>query len=358
MKSENTNTHNLESYSTVDLFCGIGGLTHGLELEGLNVVAGYDIDESCRYAYEANNRASFILKNAKEIQPHEILSLYTDRSKKILVGCAPCQPFSALTNRQDIKDKKWDLLYYFSRLIKEVKPEIISMENVPTLKRFQKGKVFDNFVNKLEENGYYIHHSIVFCPDYGLPQNRSRLVLLASKLGPITLINPTHSQDNYKTVRDVIAHLPPIEDGEQHNHDRLHRSSKLSPLNKTRIQNTPEGGSWKDWDEDLVLECHKKQSGKSYSDVYGRMKWDQPSPTMTTKCTGLGNGRFGHPEQDRAISLREAALFQTFPQYYDFIEPKKGLKPTIISRHIGNAVPVDLGRVIAKSIKEHILIQG
>jgi DNA (cytosine-5)-methyltransferase 1 len=143
--------------------------------------------------------------------------------------------------------------------------------------------------------------------------------------------------------------------GQQHKKDLLHRANELSPLNKKRIKNTPLGGSWKDWSNDLILDCHKKKSGKSYGSVYGRMKWDEPSPTMTTNCTGLGNGRFGHPDQDRAISLREAALFQTFPEYYDMIDPERGLMPSIISRHIGNAVPVDLGRIIGRSIKKHIL---
>ena len=128
----------------------------------------------------------------------------------------------------------------------------------------------------------------------------------------------------------------------------------MSPLNLKRIQHTKEGGSWRTWPEDLILECFKKQSGRSYGSVYGRMKWDEPAPTMTTQCTGLGNGRFGHPEQDRAISLREAAIFQTFPMDYKFFSSVETMNPSIICRHIGNAVPPMLGRVIAKSIKQHL----
>lgn len=352
---ENQHKTFFDSYTAVDLFCGIGGLTHGLVLEGLKVVAGYDIDKSCRYAYEKNNNATFICKDANDIQADEILALYKDRSRKILVGCAPCQPFSPLTNKQKIENKKWNLLYSFSELIEKIKPEIVSMENVPRLKRFHDGRIFQDFLSKLKQNEYHVYHSIVYCPNYGLPQKRNRLVLLASRYGPIDLIPPFCSPGNYKTVRETIGHLDPIEDGEQHKKDKLHRANRLSPLNKKRIKNTPKGGSWKNWNDELVLDCHKRKSGKSYGSVYGRMKWDEPAPTMTTNCTGLGNGRFGHPEQNRAISLREAALFQTFPEYYDMIDPQAGFMPSIIARHIGNAVPVDLGQVIAKSIKNHIL---
>ena len=148
--------------------------------------------------------------------------------------------------------------------------------------------------------------------------------------------------------------MPPIEDGTSHPDDKLHRARKLSELNKRRIQSTKEGGSWKDWNEDLKLACHKKKTGEDFGSVYGRMKWDDVSPTMTTCCIGLSNGRYGHPEQDRAISLREAALLQSFPQNYDFIDPEKPMSTPAIARQIGNAVPVELGVVIAKSIKIHI----
>ncbi|MEO1218808.1 MAG: DNA (cytosine-5-)-methyltransferase [Bacteroidota bacterium] len=344
-----------KSYEVVDLFCGVGGLTHGFQKKGFNVIAGFDLDASCKFAYEKNNDSVFIAKDVKKVKPEELLVLYKDRKKKVLVGCAPCQPFSSLTNKQSIEKKKWDLLLSFSDLITAVQPEVISMENVPRLLRFNNGEVFDNFKVSLLEMGYFIDYQIVDCRDYGIPQRRKRLVLLGSKLGPIKLIQPTHTPENYVTVADTIKDLPPINDGESAPADPLHKAKKLSDLNKKRIISTPEGGGWKDWDESLKLDCHKKETGKSYGSVYGRMKWNEPAPTMTTHCTGLGNGRFGHPEQDRAISLREAALFQTFPHDYDFIPPNIGLITTKVSRQIGNAVPVKLGEVIAESIKEHLL---
>ncbi|NQU66535.1 MAG: DNA (cytosine-5-)-methyltransferase [Candidatus Marinimicrobia bacterium] len=344
----------LAEYDVVDMFCGIGGLTHGFINEGFNVVAGFDTDKTCKYAYENNNNATFIRRDIKEIDASDILPLYRNKNKKILVGCAPCQPFSNLTNKQKVNSKKWDLLYYFSDLIVNVMPEIISMENVPNLMKFNNGSVFKDFILKLEANGYFLWHAIINCPNYGIPQNRKRLVLLGSRLCPINIIPPTHNKDNYETVADTIKYLEHIDDGMSSLKDPLHRAVKLSPLNIKRLKATAEGGSWKDWDDSLILNCHKKTSGKSYGSVYGRMLWNEPSPTMTTFCTGIGNGRFGHPQQDRAISLREAALLQTFPHDYNFIDPKIGLKPSIIARHIGNAVPVTLGSVIARSIHSHL----
>lgn len=343
------------TYDVVDLFCGIGGLSFGFKRQDFNVVAGYDIDETCKYAYEVNNDSKFIAKDVSNVTSEEIVHHYKDSSIKILVGCAPCQPFSSYTFKDKAKDNnKWELLYHFSRLIKDVQPEIVSMENVAQLLNFKEAPVFNDFVNCLKDLSYYVHYEIVNCPDYGIPQKRKRLVLLASKLGRITIIPKTHLPANYKTVKDIIGGLPKIEDGESDKDDILHFSRKLSPLNKKRIKNTPYGGSWKDWPEELILECHKKKSGKSYPSVYGRMKWEDPAPTVTTHCIGYGNGRFGHPEQDRAISLREAALFQTFPMNYKFAEEGKDFSSVQLARQLGNAVPVLLGEVIAKSIKEHL----
>ncbi|WP_418849076.1 DNA cytosine methyltransferase, partial [Phocaeicola sp.] len=266
----------------------------------------------------------------------------------------PCQPFSSYSFKLKDKDpKKLNMLYTFSRLIEETNPTIVSMENVPQLVD-NKANIFKDFYNKLIELGYHIHYETVYCPDYGIPQTRKRLVLLASKLAPIKLIEKTHLPENYVTVRETIGHLPAVNAGEYDPKDPLHRARVLSELNLKRIKHTKEGGSWRDWPQELLLECYKKKSGNTYGSVYGRMKWDAPSPTMTTHCTGLGNGRFGHPEQDRAITLREAALLQTFPEKYLFYESLEKYNPSIICRQIGNAVPPKLGQIIAQSIKEHL----
>lgn len=349
-----------KDFAAVDIFCGVGGLTHGLILENIDVKAGIDFDVTCKFAFEKNNRSKFIHKDVTDLSAKELNKYFPKGKKKILVGCAPCQPFSLYNhkNEKDVKklesDFKWKLLYSFGDLIEKVKPEIVSMENVPRLVTFNKGQVFNDFVSKLEKLGYHVSWKIVNAQDYGVPQRRKRLILLGSKLGKIDLIKETVENKEYKTVKQTIGHLPPVEDGVAHPKDPLHRARKLSPLNKKRIKATTEGGFWRDWDKSLWLKCHTKESGKDFNSVYGRMKWDDVAPTMTTYCVGLNNGRFGHPEQDRAITLREAALLQSFPANYKFIDPKKSFNSQNIAKHIGNAVPVGLGIAIAKSIKKHI----
>ncbi|ENO4051795.1 TPA: DNA cytosine methyltransferase [Raoultella ornithinolytica] len=335
----------------IDLFCGAGGLTHGLQLAGLDVVAGIDLAGECRFPYEKNNKSKFIEQDITNVTKEDLLELYGDASVKVLAGCAPCQPFSRYTQGKDkAEDKKWPLLYEFERLIREVSPEIVTMENVPDV---TKHKVYDDFHNSLVNLGYQVWASRVDCVEYGIPQSRSRHVLLASKLGSIELVK----RDNItpKTVREIIGELPPLEAGEVDPNDTLHRSSSLSPINKQRILHSVPGGTWRDWPEELVAACHLKSSGRGYASVYGRMSWDKPSPTITTLCYGFGNGRFGHPEQNRAISLREAALLQTFPLNYLFVEDESKFIMRDVGRMIGNAVPVELGRIIGESIKEHLI---
>ncbi len=350
--------------TVVDLFCGVGGLTHGFVKQKFNVAAGYDFDETCKYAFEVNNNSKFVHADITTVKPKEIKDLYPKGHLKILVGCAPCQPFS-IYNSKNSEDKekrkaddKWRLLYSFANLIEKTNPDIISMENVPLLMKFNNGKVYKDFVKVLEKKGYTITSSIVNAQDYGVPQRRKRLILFGSKHGKIKLIPKTIKNKRYKTVRDAIGHLPPVEDGVSHPSDILHRARKLTDLNKKRIQATKEGGFWRDWDKELWLDCHKTKKGRLFGSVYGRMKWDDVSPTMTTHCIGLNNGRFGHPEQDRAITLREAALIQSFPKKYKFIKPKSIFSSPTIARQIGNAVPVGLGVIIAKSIKKHLIEIG
>lgn len=343
-----------KNLAVVDLFCGVGGLTQGFVKAKFDVRAGIDFDASCKYAYEKNNSSSFIHADLTKHSPTEIESLYPKNSVKILAGCAPCQAFSTY-QQGNKKNDKWKLLYSFGKIIEAIQPDIVSMENVPNLLKYNKGKVFTDFIDVLKVNGYFVSYKIVDAKDYGVPQRRKRLILLASKLGVINLIKKTHSGKRVKTVKQAIGHLPEIEAGESYHKDKLHRARELSELNLQRVRATSQGGGWKEWDDELLLDCHKKESGKSYGSVYGRMSWNKVSPTLTTQCTGLGNGRFGHPEQDRAISLREAAILQSFPKKYRFVNPKEEFKPSIIEKHIGNAVPPRLGFVIAKSIKLHLV---
>ena len=345
------------TYEVIDLFCGIGGLSYGLKCQGMKILAGFDLDYTCQYAYETNTGGKFYYRDVKTISGDEINKLYSQKKNviKVLAGCAPCQPFSSYAFKNKNKDKdKYNLLYEFGRLVKEVHPDIVTMENVPAIASFKLKSVLADFVEVLQNEGYNVKYNVVYCPDYGIPQTRKRLVLLASRLGNIDLISPTHKKENYVTVKDAIGHLPPLEAGQGCPTDALHRCRALSPLNLQRLKSTPYGGSWKDWPADLMLECHKKESGKSFGSVYGRMVWEEPSPTMTTLCTGIGNGRFGHPVQNRAISAREAALFQTFPITYKFFPNEHEVSLTKASRYIGNAVPPRLGEIIANSIMLHL----
>ncbi len=337
-----------QKISAIDLFCGAGGLTRGLEKAGIKVMAGIDIDPACEYPITKNTGASFIEQSIDEIDGERLKKIWGKTKNRLLAGCAPCQPFSTYSQGKVVKkDSKWRLLYEFLRLVEEAEPELVTMENVPLL---QKYPVFKRFTNKLKRLNYHLDYGVVNCADYGVPQTRHRLVLLASKFGPINLIKPTHTSDKYITVRQMVENLKPLNAGETDVNDRMHQASLLSEKNLERIRQSEPGGTWRDWDRSLVAECHKKKSGKTYPSVYGRMCWDEPAPTMTTQFYGFGNGRFGHPEQDRAISLREGAMFQSFPKGYQFVCPGGPLYVKHVGRLIGNAVPVKLGQAIGRSI--------
>lgn len=343
-----------DDVAVIDLFCGIGGLTYGLKRKGFKVVAGIDNDPKCEYGYTANNKAKYMLKDIMDVTNQEIDQLFGDSEVKVLVGCAPCQPYSGLNQRKGSKEKMQPL-EKFAEFVKYVQPDIVSMENVRGLAKDGAYPVFSNFLETLRDCGYHYDYKVVNTSDYGVPQSRNRLVLLASKLGPINMIEPTH-KDAKVVLREIIGKLPPIKAGEQNAQDPLHIARKLSETNLERIRATSHnGGSSNEWPEYLKLECHKRASGKTYEGtVYGRMRWDEPAPTMTTHCVGLGNGRFGHPEQDRAISLREAALIQSFPKNYKFVNDAKELVIRDVARFIGNAVPVKLGEAIGESIITHL----
>ena len=343
--------------NAVDLFCGVGGLTCGVQQAGINVIAGYDIDPRSQFAYEFNNNARFILKDIKKIDSKEITNLFPDDTDiKVLMGCAPCQPFSTYSHKYKNNEntlQKMDLLDYFGKQIEYVQPDIVSMENVPQMVN---EKVFDKFIQILNDNNYLIDYKVIFAPDYGVPQKRKRLLLLASKLGEIKLIPAQFNKDNYPTLRDTIGNLPKLKAGDTDLNDPLHRSRNLSELNMKRIKQSKPGGTWRDWDEELLLEAYKKKSGASFGSVYGRLEWDKPANTITTQFPGIGNGRFGHPDQDRALSLREGAMLQTFPRDYLFTQPElKGKYPiSQVALQIGNAVPPKLGEVIGQSILNHL----
>jgi DNA (cytosine-5)-methyltransferase 1 len=342
--------------TAVDLFCGVGGLTHGFESAEIPVTAGIDIDPDCRFPFEANNDAEFVEADIAETDSEEIEALFPQDSCKILAGCAPCQPFSNLNNGKDSEGMEdWSLLREFGRLVRDIQPKIVTMENVIEIRNHQ---VYSRFIDTLFKHGYDISVNKVDCTNYGVPQNRKRLVILASNLGDISLTDPTHTTfEDRPTVRKTIGDdtLNPIEAGEVDNEDLLHRSQALAEKNLERIRQSEPGGTWRDWDDELVLDCHRKDSGSTYDSVYGRMEWDSAAPTITTQFYGYGSGRFGHPEQNRAISLREGAMLQTFPKSYCFLtENQDDIHFKQIGRFIGNAVPVRLAEAVGESINQHL----
>lgn len=342
----------------VDFFCGGGGMTCGLIDAGIEVLCGIDSNPACEQTYENNNRNIYLQKDICEFTPEDLLVQFpqiANRDELLLVGCAPCQPFSIL-RREEYDDqgnvkphKSVNLLIEFGRFVRALQPAHVLVENVPGLKG-KGADVLNSFKQMLVENGYEFDDKIVYAKDYGVPQNRRRYILIASKKFKPIIPSSTHGKDllPYTTVRQTISQYPPLNAGEENLAISNHKCANLKPILLARLKYTPHnGGSRTDWPEELVLKCHKDFDG--HTDVYGRMKWDEPSPTLTVKCFSISNGRFGHPEQDRAISLREAAALQTFPDNYVFYGSVQE-----IGRQIGNAVPV----LLAKKMGEYILAEA
>lgn len=307
---------------------------------------------------------SFDCNDIRDVSVGKLRRLTNDRRHApiLFCGCAPCQPFTQQNTTQPAPDddERVPLLSHFARFIEACKPDIVFVENVPGLQRLNHGsEPFRGFLETLEVSGYHQPAwEVVPLMRYGVPQSRRRLVLLASRYGPIGLPPPTHGPHGpgteslrYATVRDWIGDLPEIAAGESHPQVPNHRAAHLSERNLERIRATPEGESHRCWPKRLKLPCHEKSGG--YSDVYGRMSWDRPASGLTTRCTSYSNGRFGHPEQDRAISLREAASLQTFPLGFEFTGSSRSM-----ARQIGNAVPVRVAKVMGNHVNRHLRDAG
>lgn len=341
----------------IDLFCGVGGLSCGLMSQGVRVIAGFDLDPACEYPYTANHPdAKFVEGDVGALKGEQLNELWSPGAVRLLAGCAPCQPFSTYANTATVDKAKWRLLKEFARLVDECAPELVTMENVP---RLNGTAPFKAFLSALKRGKYSVVYGVLNAADFGAPQQRKRLVLLASRLGPVVMPVPTHKgADHWITVRQAVGHLLKLTDGQRCDQDLLHVAAALSPLNRKRVQASKPGGTWRDWPKDLVAECHKRESGKHSGGVYGRMEWDRPAPTMTTLCNGYGNGRFGHPQQHRGITLREAAIFQSFPHDYRFVQEGKRMSVKTMARLIGNAVPPKLGEAVARSLYAAIGAEG
>jgi DNA (cytosine-5)-methyltransferase 1 len=335
--------------AVVDLFCGAGGLSLGLRNSGLSIAAGIDLDPRCRFPFEKNVKARFVNQSVTELTAAALAQLFGNAEIRVLAACAPCQPFSGYTSKRSEIDERWKLLLEVLRFATAVGPEIITVENVS---RLAKRPLWANFVERLEGVGYHVKWDILDASKFGVPQTRKRLVLLGSRLGPIDLPRPAQSKKSM-TVRTAIASLPKISCGTSDSRDPLHCSRNLSEPNLKRMRASKPAGTWRQWPKSLVTECHKKKSGKTYPSVYGRMSWDKPAPTITTQFYGFGNGRFGHPDQDRALSLREGAILQSFPARFEFFPKSQRVNFNAIGRLIGNAVPPRLAQAIGRTIVNH-----
>lgn len=339
----------------IDFFCGCGGASEGLRQAGFDIELGIDNDPQASETYRANfPKADFIFDDVRNVTVEKVVNSIAFKSADgvLLSACAPCQPFSQQNKFKNENDERISLLDEIHRFVSTLLPEYIMLENVPGIQKIDgfQDSPFTRFTALLDKLNYKYVYFVANAEKYGVPQRRKRFVLLASLRGPISIPEPTHDTENspVKTVRDFIMNYPKLDSGEIDKHDSLHRAAILNELNLRRIKHTPEGGDRRDWPNELINECHKNYSG--HTDTYGRMSWDKPAPTLTTKCNSYSNGRFGHPDisQNRAISIREASRLQTFPDDYLF----KGAINSM-AKQIGNAVPCELARQFGLHFIKH-----
>ena len=340
----------------LDFFCGAVGLTRGLIDAGIDVVAGYDCDEAFRLTYERNNPgARFVHADIRELGLSDLAIRRGNHGYDdvLFAGCAPCQPFSQ-QRKGDLRRRDATLLAEFGRLIAAALPGYVLMENVPGIANVKGFSTFRRFLRLLVSHGYQYVFDVLDAKCFGVPQNRRRLVLIAMKERQASLPAAKFGTTlrPFRTVREAISHFPRIKAGVSHPKVPNHVAAAISALNLERLRYTPhDGGDRRSWPKRLRLDCHKGDY-EGHTDVYGRMAWDAPAPTLTGRCHSISNGRYGHPTQDRAISLREAAALQTFPDGYEFFGSNKH-----IALQVGNAVPVRLSEELGKHIL-HLVADG
>ena len=335
----------------IDFFSGAGGLTHGLRSAGINVMAGIDIEASCKETYEKNNKGSVYLeRDVTKYSPQELekdLKIKRNDNGMIFAGCAPCQFWSIIHTSREKSKKTKDLILDFQRFVEYFNPGFVLVENVPGISS-KEGSPMGKFISTLESLGYKVAHHVTDMSQYGIPQKRKRFTLLASRVSNISLPEPTNKQ---KTLKDILGPkngFSKIKAGTKDSSKFLHSAANLNQKNIERLQMTPaNGGDRSGWQnkKKYKLDCYSSGEKKFY-DTYGRMWWDRPAPTITTKFYSISNGRFAHPEENRAISIREGATIQTFPKDYEFI----GNSVASISKMIGNAVPPAFGKILGDQI--------
>lgn len=333
---------------SIDIFSGCGGLTEGMHQANFKTKIAFEIDEIASMAYRLNHsQTTVITKDIRKVSIAEIKRILKGKPIHLLAGCPPCQGFSSirrLNRATPVEDDRNNLIMEYVRLVKALKPYTIMMENVPGLVEYD---LFKKAIKILKTDlNYEIDFKVVNVKDYGVPQSRKRLVLVGSRLGEIKVAEPLNEK---KTVRQTIEHLPLPENST----DPIHKIFPTHiPAVQKRIELTPKnGGSRKDLPKQYLLKCHEDEN-IGFNDVYGRLRWDDYSTTITGGCLNPSKGRFLHPEQNRNISAREAAMLQSFPADYKF---PLGIPKGNLALMIGNALPPAFSYVQSNNIKEHLL---
>ena len=347
--------------TVVEGFAGGGGLAVGLRNAGLRTVAAIEMEPHAAATFKANHPDVHLFRqDIREVSGKELLKLAGGRID-VFAACPPCQGFSSLTSKWRRDDPRNELVSEVGRLAHEMHPRAIMMENVPGLEA--KGKpLLEALIENLEAAGYVPNCDVLQVADYGVPQRRRRLVLLAGRGFHIGMPEPTHSRTGsnglrkWRTLRDAIHGMEePLTTAQARERGGAqlfawHVVRELSPQNRVRLKAAKPGGTWSDFPEEIRVNCHRR-GYKGFSNVYGRMLWDEPSSTITAGCVTLSKGRFGHPEEDRTISLREAATLQTFPPDYVFETPHLDRACEIV----GNALPCLFAEAIARRVRQAIL---
>ncbi|MCK4761266.1 MAG: DNA cytosine methyltransferase [Candidatus Aminicenantes bacterium] len=344
----------LGKLKAVDFFCGAGGITYGFSLAGIKVLAGIDIDAECKETYELNNpHSEFIHVDINKLKApafRKRIGIEKNDESLVFIGCSPCQYWTRINTQKAKSTETKNLLKEFRRFVDYFKPGFIVIENVPGLSKRKKESKLEDFLVYLEENEYAYTHGIINANDYGVPQKRKRFILIASRV--LKSINLPEPQKNpslvVKNFIGVWNGFPKIEAGHKDDSSFQHTAAMLSEKNILRLNKTsPDGGNRWSWKDDPYLQINAyKGKDHIFRDVYGRMYWNKPAPTITTKFIRTSNGRFSHPEEHRGLSLREGAVLQTFPKNYVF----RGSNIDSIAKQIGNAVPPELSRRIGETL--------